>query len=54
MHAHLETVDDAEYKRSVAAAKEKMDAASFAKAWDEGRAMTMEQAIEYSLKRTDA
>ena len=38
------------YERSVAAARAQLDDATFAKAWAEGRAMTMEQAIAYALE----
>ena len=40
----------AEYEREVNNLRANMDAATFAKAWAEGRAMTMEQAVEYALK----
>jgi tetratricopeptide (TPR) repeat protein len=38
-----------EYERSVAAARAALGEESFAAAWSEGRAMTLEQAIEYAL-----
>lgn len=39
-----------EYERNVTAVRIRMDQATFAKAWAEGRAMTLEQAIEYALE----
>jgi predicted ATPase len=39
-----------EYDREVNDLRANMDEAAFAKAWAEGRAMTMEQAIEYALE----
>jgi tetratricopeptide (TPR) repeat protein len=38
------------YERDVARLRAKMDEASFAAAWDAGRAMTMEQVIAYALE----
>jgi predicted ATPase/class 3 adenylate cyclase len=38
-----------EYDREVSDLRANMDEATFVKAWAEGRALTMEQAIEYSL-----
>ena len=46
----LDPVDRAEYERGVAAARAQLDAEAFAKTWAEGRAMSMEQAIEYALE----
>jgi predicted ATPase/transcriptional regulator with XRE-family HTH domain len=42
--------DRTNYGRSVVAARVQLDEATFAKAWAEGRAMTMQQAIAYALK----
>ena len=50
MHAHLESVDDTEYKRSVAAAREQLGEATFNAAWEEGKQMTLEQAVKYALE----
>jgi hypothetical protein len=40
------------YERSVGAARGRLDAVTFAAAWAEGRAMTLEQAIQYALEET--
>lgn len=39
----------AEYERSVTAVRAQLDEATFTAAWTKGRAMTMEQAVEYAL-----
>jgi tetratricopeptide (TPR) repeat protein len=39
----------AEYERTTARARAQIDEETWARAWDEGRTMTMEQAIEYAL-----
>jgi hypothetical protein len=49
----LAPVDRAAYERNVAAVRAQFDAASFAAAWAEGRAMTLEQAIAYALSEDD-
>src|SRR5262249_16793287 len=41
-------VDRAEYERGVAAARAQLDETAFKRAWAEGHAMGMEQAIEYA------
>jgi non-specific serine/threonine protein kinase len=41
--------DRSKYERSVAAARAQLDEATFAKAWADGRALTMEQAIELAM-----
>ena len=38
-----------QYQREVAAARAVLDDATFAAAWAEGRAMTLEQAVAYAL-----
>jgi predicted ATPase/class 3 adenylate cyclase len=43
-------VDRAEGDRQVTAIRAQLDEATFAAAWEEGRGMTMEQAIEYALE----
>lgn len=43
--AHLEPNDRADYERHIAAAREALSQESFQSAWDEGQAMTLEQAI---------
>lgn len=51
----LTPMDRARYERSVAAARAAMGAdVAFDLAWQEGRGMTLKQAIEYALKGTDA
>ena len=45
----LEPAEDAEFRRAVEAARAGVDSAAFAAANAEGRAMTLEQAIEYAL-----
>lgn len=40
----------ADYERILTTVRAQSDEATFAKAWSEGRAMTMEQAIEYALE----
>ncbi len=42
--------DRAEYERDLATARGRLDEAAFATAWAEGRAMTLEQAIAYTLE----
>ena len=41
--------DQAEYEGRLASTRSRLGAATFAAAWAEGRAMTLEQAIEYAL-----
>jgi non-specific serine/threonine protein kinase len=43
-------VSRSERNRSVAAARAALDAAAFAVAWAEGRALSLEQAISFALK----
>jgi hypothetical protein len=43
----------AQYQRGVAAAHALLDVATFAAAWAEGQAMTLEQAIAYALSEGD-
>jgi predicted ATPase len=42
-------VDRAEYDRTLAAIRARLDEATFAQAWAEGQALTLEQAIAYAL-----
>ncbi|HET7091269.1 MAG TPA: tetratricopeptide repeat protein [Anaerolineae bacterium] len=42
-----------EYDRELSALEARLDRATFDAAWAEGRAMSMEQAIEYALETTD-
>ncbi len=48
--ARLDSIDRLGYEQYVATAREHLGEAAFAKAWAEGRAMTMEQAIAYALE----
>lgn len=48
--ATLLPLDRAEYDRNVATLRAQLAEATFAAAWAEGRAMTLEQAIEYALE----
>jgi non-specific serine/threonine protein kinase len=45
---HLELADKADYERNQAAVRSRLPEASFASAWAEGQAMTVEQAIAYA------
>ncbi len=49
----LPPVDRAIYEHQVTAARAQIDAAAFAQAWEEGRAMPLEQAIAYALAKED-
>lgn len=42
--------DEAEYRRHLAIAREQLDDAVLNAAWEQGRALTLEQAIEYALE----
>jgi predicted ATPase/DNA-binding SARP family transcriptional activator len=44
--------DQKEYDHYIAVVERQLDEETFAKAWAEGRAMTLEQAIEFTLKET--
>jgi predicted ATPase/transcriptional regulator with XRE-family HTH domain len=46
----MDTSDQKEFDHYVAAVRTQLDEAAFAKAWAEGRAMTMEQAVAYALE----
>jgi non-specific serine/threonine protein kinase len=46
-------VDKTEYERNLALLRAKLDGTAFEKAWAEGRAMTLEQAIQYALEKSD-
>ncbi len=45
----LDVADRAEFDRNLAAIRAQLDEAVFAAAWQEGRAMTLEQATAYAL-----
>ncbi len=49
---YLEPADQKDFDHYLKIAREQLDESSFEKAWAEGRAMTMEQAIEYALDET--
>ncbi len=49
-HAHLEPVDDAAYQRSLSAARAALAESAFMKAWNEGRALPLEEAVTYALQ----
>jgi hypothetical protein len=42
-------IERAEYERAVAASRTALGEAAFAAAWAEGRAMTLERAVEFAL-----
>ena len=46
----MTTMEQAEYEQEISALRSRMNAVVFEKAWSEGRAMTMDQAIENALK----
>jgi predicted ATPase/DNA-binding SARP family transcriptional activator len=48
-----EVSDQKEFDHYVAAVRDQLDEAAFAKAWAKGRTMTLEQAIEFALKETN-
>jgi len=48
--AVLSTANQVEYQRNLALARQQLDEAAFNAAWNEGRAITLEQAVEYALK----
>jgi predicted ATPase len=47
----LAPADQAEVDRYVALAREQLDEADFAAAWAEGRAMTLQQVVDYALRK---
>ena len=49
----LEQEEQARYDQDVAAARQALGDDAFAMDWAEGRAMTMEQAIQYALSDVD-
>jgi non-specific serine/threonine protein kinase len=50
--AQLFFIDTVEYERTVSELKKSLDEKALAAAWSKGRAMTLEQAIEFALKET--
>ncbi|MBI5876454.1 MAG: tetratricopeptide repeat protein [Chloroflexi bacterium] len=53
LHAQEEFRDPVVHVQDVATLHAQLDEAAFSTAWNEGRAMTMEQATAYALERTD-
>jgi predicted ATPase len=51
--APVPLVERAEYDRNVATARAQLDEATFASAWAEGRAMTLEQAVATAMETRD-
>jgi tetratricopeptide (TPR) repeat protein len=49
----LEVLDQKEIDHYVAAVQDQLDEETFAKAWGEGRTMTLEQAIEFARRETE-
>jgi tetratricopeptide (TPR) repeat protein len=49
---HMDPSDQKEFDHYVAVVRGQLDQETFAKAWAEGRAMTLEQAIELALRET--
>jgi predicted ATPase len=52
MGAFYQPADKLEVDRNIAAVRAQLDGATFALAWAEGRAMTLEQAVSYALDET--
>ena len=50
--ASLPPAHRAEYDRRVAAARAALDETTFAVAWEEGRALSLEQAVTFALEET--
>ncbi len=46
----LNPIDELEYERYLALAREQLDEVAFNAAWEEGKKMTIEQAVEYALE----
>ena len=53
MAGRLDPSDQKEYDHYLSVVRGQLDEAAFAKAWAEGRAMTLEQATEFALKETE-
>jgi hypothetical protein len=49
----LEPADQKEYDHYTEVVRRQLDAVAFEEAWTKGRAMSMEQAIEYVLEEID-
>jgi hypothetical protein len=50
----LPPADDEAYERNMASARAQLSEAAFNAAWDEGRALSMEQALDNALGREEA
>ena len=48
----MDPADQNEFDHYVSVVRSQQDGLSFAKAWQEGRAMTLEEAIEFALRET--
>jgi tetratricopeptide (TPR) repeat protein len=46
----IDPVDDTKYKRNLSSLRKKLGQKRYTETWNEGRAMTMEQAISYALE----
>jgi hypothetical protein len=53
MNLPVQTGERAHYDDSVATVRAGLDEAAFARAWAEGGAMTLDQAIDYALSRAN-
>ena len=51
---YVATVDHDLHQRAASAAHEKLGEKAWIAAWDEGRAMNMEEAVEYALGEDEA
>ncbi len=52
VNAAIDLADQPEHQRRLGALRAQLGEPAFAAAWDEGRAMTVEQAITYALEAT--
>lgn len=52
--AVLDAADRILYERSVTGTRAQLGEETFKRVWDEGRAMSMEEAIEYALQQAEA
>jgi DNA-binding NarL/FixJ family response regulator len=50
----MQTTDRLDYENLIRAVQAQLDEASFRKAWTDGRAMKLEQAVEYALQPASA
>ena len=50
----LPPADDDAYQRDLASARAQLGEAAFKAAWEEGRALSLEQATDYALSREEA